>query len=74
MTVYLERYKAVDGIQMPRTVVREMSENQNVGGEVFRSDTDNAKYRFNVAFNSTIFEAPIPNKVERNSWQPVRNP
>ncbi|HYG80084.1 MAG TPA: hypothetical protein VD861_06835 [Pyrinomonadaceae bacterium] len=68
LTVHLEKYEAVDGIQMPRRVTREPSVIESTL-EVFRRDTENARYSFNVTFDETIFERPIPKNVKRGDWK-----
>ena len=68
LTVYLEKYEAVDGIQMPRRVTREPSVIESTV-EVFRRDTESARYSFNVSFDEKIFEGPAPKNVKRDDWK-----
>lgn len=68
LTVYLEKYEVVDGIQMPRRVTREPSVIESTI-EVVRRDTESARYRFNVSFDEKIFEQPVPRKVKREEWK-----
>lgn len=68
MTVYLEKYEAVDGIQMPRRVTREPSVIESTV-EVVPRDTESARYSFNVSFDEKIFEQPAPRKVKRGDWK-----
>lgn len=68
MTVYLEKYEVVDGIQMPRRVTREPSVIESTI-EVVRRDTESARYKFNVSFDEKIFEQPVPRKVKREDWK-----
>lgn len=68
LTVYLEKYEVVDGIQMPRRVTREPSVIESTI-EVVRRDTESARYRFNVTFDEKIFEQPVSRKVKRGDWK-----
>ena len=69
LTVYLEDYKTIEGIQMPRTVRRE----PDVGPQIVRRDTERARYKFNVAYDSTIFERPVSKKAKSHDWKPRRD-
>ena len=69
LTVYLEKYEAVDGIQMPRLVTRQPTVIESTL-EDFPRDTESARYKFNVSFDQAIFERPIPRNVKREDWKP----
>jgi hypothetical protein len=81
LTIEFSNYVAVDGIQMPRTVTRTLNfklgasagiRTQNSLTSVTRRDTEHARYKFNVVYDSTIFDHPIPKKVKRNGWKPQK--
>ena len=63
LTVKLDDYVTIDGIQMPGSVIREPQANRD------RRDTEYAKYKFNVAHDPRIFEHPISRKVKRHDWK-----
>ena len=73
MTVELEDYAPVDGILMPRRVTRRPRIGEGSVGEVSRRDTERARYRFNVSYNSTIFDGPASKKVKSDDWKPRRD-
>ena len=64
MMVTFENYAEVDGIQMPRVVIREP-----LKIDFIRRDTERAKYRFNVAYDETIFNQPISKKAKAEDWK-----
>lgn len=66
LTVYLDGYKTVDGIKMPRSVVRE----PNFFIERIRRDLEFASYKFNVDHDETIFDHPASQKVKAGDWKP----
>jgi hypothetical protein len=66
LTVNLDDYQNVDGIQMPRRVTRQ----PDVGPQIVRRDTERARYKFNVAYNSTIFDQPVSKKAKSGDWKP----
>lgn len=68
-TVYLEKYEAVDGVQMPRLVTLQPTVIESTL-EDFRRHTERARYEFNVSFDEAIFERPIPRNVKREDWKP----
>lgn len=59
-----EDYVAVDGIQMPRRVIREPLLTQ-----VQRRDTERAQYRFNVNYDEEIFNHPVSRKAKPGDWE-----
>jgi len=59
-----EDYADVDGIQMPRRVVREP-----LGISFVRRDTEQAKYKFNVAYKEEIFNFPVTKKAKAGDWK-----
>ncbi len=69
LTVYLENYTLVDGVQMPRLVTRQPTVIESTV-EVFSHDIENARYKFNVSFDEKIFEQPVPKNVKRDDWKP----
>ncbi len=68
LTVYLEKYEAVDGIQMPRRVTRQPTVMESTVEE-FRHDIESARYKFNVSYDEKIFEQPVPKNVKRGDWK-----
>jgi hypothetical protein len=68
LTVYLEKYEVVDGIQMPRRVTRQPSVIESTVEE-FRHDIESSRYRFNVSYDEKIFEQPVPKNVKRGDWK-----
>ena len=64
LMVTFEDYAEVDGIQMPRRLIREP-----LLTEVVRRDTERAKYRFNVAYDEKIFTHPIPKNAKSKDWE-----
>lgn len=68
LTVLLDRYVTIDGIKMPRQVVRE----PNWLPEVVRRDIEYARYKFNVGYEESIFDYPMPKKVKSSDWKPRR--
>jgi hypothetical protein len=68
MTVEFGDYVDVDGIVMPRRVIREVDGDAPVG-EVFRRDTERATYRFNITYNPKILESPAPKNAKRSDWK-----
>jgi hypothetical protein len=68
LTVYLEKYKAVDGIQMPRRVTRQPTVIESTLEE-FRRDTESSRYRFNVTYDEKIFEQSVPRNAKRDDWK-----
>ena len=65
LTIRLDDYAAVDGIQMPRSVMRQ----PEVGPQTIRRDTEHARYRFNVAYDKTIFDRPVSKKAKSDDWK-----
>ena len=64
LMVTFEDYAEVDGIQMPRRVIREPLLTQ-----VQRRNTERAKYRFNVTYDEDIFNHPISRKAKIKDWE-----
>jgi len=64
LMVTFEDYVEVDGIQMPRRVIREPLLTQ-----VVRRDTERARYRFNVKYDEEIFNYPIPKNAKFKDWE-----
>ena len=64
LMVTFEDYVEVDGIQMPRRVIREP-----LLTEVLRRDTERARYKFNVTYDEKIFNAPISRKAKARDWE-----
>jgi len=64
LMITFEDYVDVDGVQMPRRVIREP-----LGISFVRRDTERAKYRFNVAYDETIFNHPISKKAKSEDWK-----
>jgi hypothetical protein len=64
LMVTFEDYVEVDGIQMPRRVIR-----QPLLTRVERRDTERARYRFNVAYDEEIFNFPIPKNAKSKDWE-----
>jgi hypothetical protein len=69
LTVWLDDYATIDGIKMPGRVARE----PKVPTHMLRRDTEYARYKFNVAYEETIFDHPVSKKVKSSDWQPRRN-
>lgn len=69
LTVTLDDYAEVDGIQMPRRVIRR----PELGPQVTRRHTERARYSFNVAHDETIFDHPASRKVKSDDWKPRRD-
>ena len=69
MTVKLEDYEAVDGIMMPRRVIREQ-QGKTPENEVSSRATERARYLFNVAYNPKLFNSTVSPKVKRKDWMP----
>ena len=65
-TVKLEDYENVDGIMMPRRVIREQQRTPD--SEVSSRGSERARYRFNVACNPTLFNSTVSPKVKRKDW------
>ena len=65
LTVHLDKYVNVDGIQMPGRVIRQ----PDVGWSIVRRDTETARYKFNVEYDKTIFDNPISKKAKANDWK-----
>lgn len=57
-------YVDVDGIQMPRRVIREP-----LLTEVVRRNTERARYKFNVTYDEEIFNRPISRKAKSKDWE-----
>jgi hypothetical protein len=72
MTVKLEDYVVIDGIFMPRRVTREPREVAPSINRVYRSDDEDARYRFNVTYNPSIFDRPAAKKVKAGDWKPEK--
>jgi len=68
MTIKLEDYISIDGVQMPRRVTRELEAQEAPVGERY-GDIEEAGYKFNVAYDPNIFESPISKKVKRGDWK-----
>ncbi len=66
LTVYLDNYETVDGIKMPRSVIRE----PNHFIERIRRDFEFARYKFNVAYEESIFNQPASRKARAGDWKP----
>lgn len=64
LMVTFEDYVEVDGIQMPRRVIREP-----LLTEVVRRDTERARYKFNVTYDEKIFNFPISRKAKARDWE-----
>jgi hypothetical protein len=84
LTVYFDNYVTIDGIQMPTRVVREPrhvpSKDFSVPSSVLsheprfpekvRSDIELLKYKFNVEYETAIFDGPASRKVKATDWKP----
>ena len=68
VTIELGDYADIDGIMMPRRVTRALEGDAPVG-EVFRRDTERAKYQFNVTYDPKILESPASRKTKRSDWK-----
>jgi hypothetical protein len=68
MTVELDDYVDIHGILMPRRVTRVLDGEAPVG-EVYRRDTERARYQFNVTYAPKIFESPASKKLKRSDWK-----
>ncbi len=65
LVIRLEDYFDVDGIRMPRDVIREP-----ISDSAFqRRDSERAKYKFNVKYNEEIFNHPISRKAKAGDWK-----
>jgi hypothetical protein len=64
LMVTFEDYVEVDGIQMPRRVIREPLLTQ-----VRRRDTERARYRFNVTYDEKVFNQPVSKKAKFKDWE-----
>ena len=62
--ITFEDYTDVDGIQMPRRVIREPLRISFV-----RRDTERAKYSFNVTYKEEIFNFPVTKKAKAGDWK-----
>lgn len=84
LTVYFDDYVTVDGIKMPSTVVREprhipindfsvpslvLSDEPRFPEKV-RRDIELFHYKFNVAYEATLFDHPVPKSVKASDWKP----
>lgn len=73
MDVKLEDYAEVEGVLMPRRVTRRiLSIESPVGGPPY-GHAERARYRFNVTYDPTIFDGPIPENVKPDDWKPRRD-
>ena len=69
LMITLEDYVDVDGIQMPRRIIREPLGHR----DVIRRDTERARYKFNVAYNEEIFKSPVSRKAKPDDWKARQN-
>jgi hypothetical protein len=67
LSIKLQDYADVDGIQMPRRLIREPL----LTNAVIRSK-EYAKYKFNVTFDESIFNRPVPKKAKFDDWKGTR--
>jgi hypothetical protein len=67
LSIKLQDYAEIDGIQMPRRLILEPL----LTRAVIRA-TEYAKYRFNVTFDENIFNRPVPKKAKFDDWKVPR--
>lgn len=65
LMITFEDYVEVDGIQMPRRVIREPL----LTKVVRRRDTERARYKFNVTYDEKIFNQPVSKNAKFNDWE-----
>lgn len=73
MEVKLEDYEEVEGVLMPRRVTRRLLSIESPVGGPPNGHTERARYRFNVTYDPSIFDAPIPKRVKPDDWKPRRD-
>ena len=87
LTVYFDNYRTVDGIQMPTRVAREprhvplkdfsvpslVLSHEPRFPEKVRRDIQLLKYKFNVEYETTIFDGPASRKVKATDWKPRKS-
>jgi hypothetical protein len=66
VTTELEDYVDVKAIKMPQRVTKIVEISEALGG---RFEVENARYDFNVSFNSRIFAGSVPKSVKRKDWK-----
>ena len=66
LEVTFEKYVDVDGVQMPRRVIRDPL----VAPQIISYDTEIARYSFNVIYDDKIFYRPVSRKAKRDDWKP----
>lgn len=83
LTIYFDNYVTVDGIKMPSRVVREprhvpikdfsmpslVLSHEPRFPEKVRRDIELLHYHFNVAYEGTIFDHPVPKTVKAGAWK-----
>jgi hypothetical protein len=62
--ITFEDYTDVDGIRMPRHVIREP-----LGISFVRRDAERAQYSFNVAYKEEILNFPVTKKAKAGDWK-----
>ncbi len=70
MEVLLEDYAEVEGVWMPRRVTRRLVDAARESvGDPLSGDEERSRYRFNVAYDPTIFNGPVPRNVKPDDWK-----
>jgi len=79
LTIYFDNYVTVDGIKMPTRVTREpkhipISDFWVLSGapefpEKARRDIELFSYKFNVAYEETLFDRAVPKTVKASDWK-----
>ena len=83
MTIYFDNYVTVEGIKMPSRVVREpkhvpitdfsvpslVLSHEPRFPEKVRRDIELLHYKFNVAYERTIFDHPVPKTAKAGDWK-----
>lgn len=71
MEVELEDYAAVEGVLMPRRVTRRLQASERLSvADPLNGDEERSRYQFNVTYDPTIFDRPVPKNVKPDDWKP----
>lgn len=71
MEVLLEEYAEVEGVLMPRRVTRRLIDSERLSvADPLNGEEERAQYKFNVAYDPTLFNRPVPKNVKPDTWKP----
>jgi hypothetical protein len=71
MEVLLEEYADVEGVLMPRRVTRRLLDSERLSvADPLNGTEERARYQFNVAYDPTLFDGPVPKNVKPDAWKP----